>query len=79
MTPESRNSGVSARRPLMNNDLVNTKFPLQRLTKTCFRGNEYSGVCQWVARILSHVFMAAENNRENLQFYLVIYIRSASN
>jgi hypothetical protein len=31
MTPESRNSGSRARRPLMSNDWVNTEFPLQQL------------------------------------------------
>jgi hypothetical protein len=63
MTPESRNSGARARRPLMSNDEVKIKFPLQLLTKTRLRGNEYADTGQGVARRLSHVFMATENNR----------------
>jgi hypothetical protein len=66
MAPESRNNGARVRRPLMSNNLVNNKFPLQRLAGTRFRVNEYSGMNRGVARRLSRVFMAKKNNREQL-------------
>jgi hypothetical protein len=40
-------------------------FPLQRLAKTRFRGNEYVGIYQNVARRLLYVFVATDETENN--------------
>jgi hypothetical protein len=49
---------------LSQRSTAETSVARQRLGETRFRGNEYVGMNRGVARRLSHVFMATENERE---------------
>jgi hypothetical protein len=71
VTPESRNSEARARRPVISNNYVDTKFTLQQLVDTHFRCNEYAGINERVTQEIDSVYMAtADNNGTNLVFCL---------